>query len=158
MLRNCCSNSPHAFKLYDDRLGVTSEDTGYLGVADFPGDDGSTAVSDVVVFNAEYGADAQATEPGSYYYLTYIHELGHAMGLAHPHNGGSFGWNGYESALFPGVGEGAESSGGDFDNNSTPWTVMTYNELRRISPSQMQADRPIMSRPVWNPMTATSKI
>ena len=78
--------------------GVTAEDTGYLGV-DFPGNDGSTAVSDVVVFNAEYLADGAAAQPGSYYYLTFIHELGHAMGLAHPHNGGPFGYNGYESSL-----------------------------------------------------------
>ena len=108
--------------------GVTAEDTGYLGVADFPGNDGAAAVSDVVVFNAEYQADGAAAQPGSYYYLTFIHELGHAMGLAHPHNGGPFGYNGYESSLFPGVSEGASSSDGDFYNNSTPWTVMTYND------------------------------
>ena len=51
--------------------GVTSEETGYLGVADFPGDDGSTAVSDVVLFNAEYQADGAAAQPGSYYYCLY---------------------------------------------------------------------------------------
>ncbi|HAO67589.1 MAG TPA: hypothetical protein DCR17_13005, partial [Verrucomicrobiales bacterium] len=108
--------------------GVSADESIYHGIADFPGDSEATAASGVIIFNEDYDADGEEVNPGSYFYLTYIHELGHALGLAHPHNGGEAGWNSYESALFPGVSEGADSSAGEFENNSTPWTVMTYND------------------------------
>ena len=56
--------------------------------------------------------------PGSYFYLTTIHELGHSLGLAHPHD---------NLAVFPGVSN--SSDGGDKGLNATPFTVMTYNDI-----------------------------
>ena len=56
------------------------------------------------------------------------------MGLAHPHNGGG-GWdfapyNGsFGSELYPGVSSNASASGGDNYLNSTPYSVMSYNDV-----------------------------
>ena len=55
---------------------------------------------------------------GSYGYLTILHELGHAMGLAHPHDGGGDG------DLFPGVTSSGDT--GDYALNQGIWTTMTY--------------------------------
>jgi Ca2+-binding RTX toxin-like protein len=59
-------------------------------------------------------------DPGSYYYLTFTHELGHALGLKHPHDlGDPYG-------VYPGV--SSSGDGGDNGLNAGPWTVMTYND------------------------------
>ncbi len=60
-------------------------------------------------------------DPGSYYYLTFTHELGHALGLKHPHDPD----NPYD--VFPGVSNSQD--GGDNGLNAGPWTVMTYNDV-----------------------------
>ena len=60
---------------------------------------------------------------GSYYYITFTHELGHAMGLKHPHNIVN------NNPLFPGVPENVSDDGGDNGLNAAPYTVMTYNDL-----------------------------
>jgi Ca2+-binding RTX toxin-like protein len=56
-------------------------------------------------------------------YQTILHELGHGMGLAHPHDGGddqdSLGSN------FPGVNDSDDK--GDYWLNQSIWTVMSYN-------------------------------
>ncbi|WP_075507002.1 matrixin family metalloprotease, partial [Prochlorococcus marinus] len=56
--------------------------------------------------------------PGSFYYITTIHELGHSLGLAHPHD---------NTALFPGVSSSSDT--GDNGLNAHPYTVMTYNDV-----------------------------
>ena len=53
--------------------------------------------------------------PGSWLYAVAMHELGHSMGLAHPHDG----------YVFPGV--TSAGSTGSNGLNSGPYTVMTYN-------------------------------
>ena len=61
-------------------------------------------------------------QKGSYNYITIVHELGHAIGLAHPHD------NGGSSVIFDGV----TSPFGDFgtyNGNLQPLTIMTYNDL-----------------------------
>lgn len=65
--------------------------------------------------------------PGGYDYITYIHELGHALGLAHPHDTGG------GSTIFPGV---TASSGdyGNFDMNQGIFTMMSYNDGWRTGP------------------------
>lgn len=53
---------------------------------------------------------------GGYSFTTFLHEIGHALGLDHPH----------DSALFPGV--TSASSLGDFGLNQGLFTVMSYND------------------------------
>jgi len=74
------------------------------------------------VFNGEHSTwSPEGLSVGGYGYVTIIHELGHLLGLAHPHDGGSDG------DLFPGV----ESPFGDFgddDLNQGIFTTMSYND------------------------------
>ena len=53
---------------------------------------------------------------GGYSFTTFVHEIGHALGLDHPHDGASF----------PGV--TSESSLGSFGLNQSIFTVMSYND------------------------------
>lgn len=62
-------------------------------------------------------------QKGSYNYITIVHELGHAIGLAHPHDTGG------SSVIFDGV----DSPFGDFGTynaNLQPLTIMSYNDIR----------------------------
>src|SRR5262245_48730177 len=64
--------------------------------------------------------------PGGFTYGLFIHELGHALGLAHPHDGGDE----LDATRFPGVelflNSFAET--GDFSLNQQIFTVMSYNQ------------------------------
>lgn len=102
---------------------------GGLGQADFPGLYGGDVTSDVIIYSDAYSGNSGAMNAGGFYYLTLPHELGHALGLAHPHNGGGAWTNfysGYGSEYFPGV--ISASSAGDNNLNSTPFSIMTYND------------------------------
>lgn len=74
------------------------------------------------VFNS---TDASWTTPGlavgGYGYITLIHEIGHGMGLAHPHD------NGGTSSVMAGV-TSAFGDYGDLNLNQGIWTTMTYND------------------------------
>jgi serralysin len=59
---------------------------------------------------------------GNFGYMIFIHELGHALGLAHPHDGGGDG------QVFPGVTPNNSHDKGDFSLNQGIWTVMSYND------------------------------
>lgn len=59
-------------------------------------------------------------DTGGFMYGVAIHELGHGLGLGHPHDGG----NG--SDVMQGV--NGSSDRGDFDLNSAAYTAMSYNE------------------------------
>ena len=61
-------------------------------------------------------------DKGGYGYVTVIHEIGHAMGLAHPHDGGSDA----DATTFPGV-TSADSLGTN-ELNQGIWTTMSYND------------------------------
>lgn len=60
--------------------------------------------------------------PGGDGYVTVIHELGHGMGLAHPHDGGDHA----DATTFPGV-RGPFSTGAGGLNQGI-WTTMSYND------------------------------
>lgn len=66
--------------------------------------------------------DLTAPAPGTYTFETFVHEIGHALGLGHPHAGGS------DTTAFPGV--TGEFSKGDFGLNQTLYTVMSYNDYQ----------------------------
>lgn len=57
---------------------------------------------------------------GGYGYHTYLHELGHALGLAHPHDKGG------GSTVMPGVTFGNDQDTGNFNLNQSIYTAMSY--------------------------------
>ena len=88
--------------------------------------------SGIGVFNyAGFGWDYQspgtgALEQGGYGFITIIHELGHGLGLAHPHDRGG------GSPIFPGVTGSLDY--GDFDLNQGVTTMMSYNDGWKTNP------------------------
>lgn len=66
-------------------------------------------------------------EAGSYGYSNFVHEIGHGLGLSHPHD------NGGTSSIFPGV----RTSGqfGDLGLNQEVFTVMSYNKGWETGPA-----------------------
>jgi Ca2+-binding RTX toxin-like protein len=106
--------------------GSDSDLDGNLGWHDFP--DGE--------FAQLYGAfnddpsdwDATKLTPGGDAFDTIIHELGHGLGLAHPHDGGIE----TDATIFP----GATAFGiGTNGLNQSIWTIMSYNPGWTGSPS-----------------------
>jgi serralysin len=61
-------------------------------------------------------------QKGSFNYITIVHELGHALGLAHPHDTGG------TSSIYEGV-TSDFGSFGTYNANQQPYTIMTYNDL-----------------------------
>jgi serralysin len=72
-------------------------------------------------FNYEYFASGGFNR-GGYDMVTLIHELGHGLGLAHPHDDGG------SSGLFPGVTYGNDSDLGSNGLNQGIYTIMSYND------------------------------
>jgi Ca2+-binding RTX toxin-like protein len=87
----------------------------------------------VAQFNsADERWSAEMLQPGGFSFVTLIHEFGHGMGLAHPHDtgGGSSVMHGVQTNGVPGDDGGA----GDFDLNQGVYTMMSYNDGWEKSP------------------------
>jgi Ca2+-binding RTX toxin-like protein len=70
-------------------------------------------------------------QQGGFYFPTLIHEFGHGLGLAHPHD------NGGRSSIMRGAGGGTAGIGGglgDFDLSQQVHTIMSYNDGWASSP------------------------
>ncbi len=99
-------------------LGDDAE-IGYLGWSESPGSGINEPL--YIAFNFEDDSWTQAgLSSGGYGFVTLLHELGHLLGLGHPHD------RTYEDTRFPGV-----STWGDLglgDQNQGINTVMSYND------------------------------
>jgi serralysin len=106
----------------DEMANLPGGQSGGLGLAESPWDP-SDKVN--VFFNSEGDGwtAPNGLTPGGYAYATLIHEIGHALGLAHPHAGDP---NLPEGTRFPGV--DSPISRGTNDLNQGIFTVMTYND------------------------------
>jgi serralysin len=107
---------------------------GELGFTQPPGQTSYNGVpySDITIYRDNYvsGINSALTY-GSVDFATYLHEFGHSLGLAHPHdNGGALG---SPSSLFPGV-MLAKGSRGDYDLNQGINTIMGYNNGWQTAP------------------------
>jgi Ca2+-binding RTX toxin-like protein len=107
-----------------------------LGVSEIPGE------SDIVYYDSIYGVNRylfgddiictgisstmyesfthgyNTFQKGGYDYVTIIHEIGHSLGLAHPHDGGG------DSSIMPGVDNSSDK--GDNNLNQGIFTTMSY--------------------------------
>ena len=92
--------------------------SGYLGMHEVPDETWSNIYG---YFNSD-DETWNYMQKGGYGYVSLVHELGHAMGLAHPHDGGGEA----SATLFPGVTN--EYSLGTSGLNQGIWTTMTYND------------------------------
>ena len=77
--------------------------------------------------------DANFLVAGSYDYITFIHELGHALGLAHPHDKGG------GSLIAPGV--KGDGSSGNHGLSQGIYTMMSYVDGWQTGPVAPGADK-----------------
>lgn len=108
---------------------VTRQSAGFLGEFNPPG----TRNAGLGVFNhtgTGWDYDRPGTgglEQGGYGFITLIHEFGHAMGLAHPHDTGG------TSTIWQGVTR-ATGKLGSFDLSQGIFSTMTYNDGWQTDP------------------------
>jgi Ca2+-binding RTX toxin-like protein len=107
-------------------FAFTGYDWNSLGVGEAPMTGSMLAndpnLSGVFINNFEgSGFSDTGLVQGGFGYVTLIHEFGHALGLAHPHD------NGGTSSLFPGVTD-AFGDFGDYNLNQGIFTTMSYND------------------------------
>jgi len=72
-----------------------SDANGSLDSSVPPGEDTGTVANrqgaEIVNFDSYYSTDYSSLKQGGYDFVTVIHELGHAVGLKHPHDSGGGG-------------------------------------------------------------------
>lgn len=106
---------------------------GALGDSIPPGEDIGPVVNRqgaaIINFDAYSSTDYSSLHQGGYDFTTFIHELGHALGLKHPHDSGSG-----SRPNFPGVTD-PFGDYGDFNFNQGIYTMMTYNDGWQTGPS-----------------------
>ena len=107
------------FKLLTDTLGGSV--LGYF----YPPDQGSLA--GIGVFGSDgFGWSNPGLQQGGFGWITLIHEFGHGLGLAHPHDTGG------GSTVLDGVGNSGDR--GDFDLNQGVYTTMSYLDGWQLAP------------------------
>jgi serralysin len=105
------------------QMQTISGDATNLGVADPPGTSYSNSLGDYqsTVYLNRSAYSPNGLNKGGYSYAIWLHEIGHAMGLAHPHDTGG------GSTIFSGVTASFDSYGlGDL--NQGIFTTMSYND------------------------------
>jgi hypothetical protein len=109
-------------------ITTTSED---YGAYFYPQDPDFGTQQGIGAFNVDSGGwnfdQQQALVQGGYAFAVLLHELGHAHGLAHPHD------NGGGSDILAGV-TGPFGSYGVYDLNQGVYTVMSYNDAWDLHP------------------------
>ncbi|MFD1702464.1 pre-peptidase C-terminal domain-containing protein [Methylopila henanensis] len=117
------------FEIVDDvvssdfQLVLDLDDPGSLGYFNPPGE----INAGVGWFNADGVGWSDGLEQGGYGFITLIHEYGHGLGLAHPHD------NGGTSVIMDGV-TGPFGSYGVADLNQGVFTTMSYNDAWPLGP------------------------
>ncbi len=98
-----------------------------LGWSDLPGFENYYANPALetrdVLFNAQSSAMAGVLGKGSLGLVAMVHEIGHLLGLAHPHDGGA----GWDATTFPGVYWWDPYNTGSGGLNQGIYTTMSYN-------------------------------
>ena len=120
----------------DILMGGVSDATaeGNLGVAIPPGGDTGPLADQqgAVIINRQafHSTDWKSLLQGGYDFAIYLHEIGHVLGLKHPHDhaGGS-------NPLFPGMQENSPYSFGSADLNQGVYTTMSYNDGLATTPN-----------------------
>jgi serralysin len=105
------------WSLSSSQIGVSN----VLGFSEIPGFSSNDRLE--MGFNSDHITwSAAGLGAGGYGYLTLLHELGHLLGLAHPHDGGPAS----DATLFPGV-TAAFDDYGDYNFNQGIYSIMSYN-------------------------------
>ena len=102
---------------------------GSYGFAYTPGsdsDEGLVAINWSAYQNND-GSFKNSIASGSFYGITFLHELSHAVGLKHPHDRGLRG-----QPRFPGLSRSSNQykDAGDYGQNAHPWTQLSYVDKR----------------------------
>jgi serralysin len=112
---------------------VTNEAEDYLGYFNPPGETNEgVGVFSRPGFGWDEGGEG-GLDQGGYGFITLIHEFGHGMGLAHPHD------NGGTSTVMLGV-TGPFDSYGAFDLNQGVYTTMSYNDAWPVGPDGLSEE------------------
>ena len=118
------NNNDDEVEIWFYNLNKRQSDDSY-GFAYTPGsdsDEGLVAINWSTYQNND-GSFKNSIASGSYYGITFLHELSHAVGLKHPHEQGLL-----KQPRFPGLTRQSNEyrDKGDFDQNAQPFTQLTY--------------------------------